>query len=115
MELLKFKKEAAIPKLGAKGSGKQLRLFVIKYFYPLISLLMLAALIILAAFLYYNVYLSLNHAQNVARLKKQVLEEEIMASNLTRIIVVLDQKNQDSQHGLETISNPFKRQWEIKK
>jgi len=115
MQLFKHKTRAGTDGSDHDQSNQKLRLMVIKYFYPLIVLLMLVLLAALAAFLYYNAYLAIGHAQNVAQLKKQILEEDLKSDDLAKILENLVQKSNDTQHNLEALNNPFERKWEVKK
>lgn len=115
MQLLKHKANTGTDGHDHDQSNQKLRIMAIKYSYPLIILLMLILLAALAAFLYYNAYLAIGHAQNVAQLKKQILEEDLKNDDLAKILENLAQKNNDIQHNLEALNNPFERKWEIKK
>ena len=95
-------------------SGKMLSVLIIKYLYPGISLVMLAFLIALAVFLYFNAYLSVGHAQNVSRLKQQILEEDLRGDDLTRVAQALGDKTVGTPINLEATKNPFEQKWEIK-
>ena len=114
MELFKHNRAAGTENGVHDQAGKKLRILVIKYFYPLISLVMLAILIALLVFLYYYAYLSIGHAGSVASLKQQTLEENLKTADLSRSLKNISQKTVDQQHDLNAINDPFERKWEIK-
>ena len=96
-------------------SNKKIRVSLIKYLYPGISVFMLALLAVLAIFLYFNAYLSISHAQNVALLKQQILEEDLKSGDLARVVKTLNEKTSSTPINLESAKNPFIQKWEIKK
>jgi len=115
MPLLKNTKTAEPDSRDSESSGKKFRVLLIKYLSPGISFIMLAILVVLAAFLYFNAYLSIGHAQSVAGLKQQILEEDLKSGDLARVLKSFESKTTISTINLEPAQNPFKQKWEIKK
>lgn len=115
MKLLTNKSGLDNAKHDSEKTGKRARILIIKYLYPGVCVIMLLALAALLAFLHFNVYLSIGHAQNVAQLKQQILEEDLKTNDLSQAIQAIEAKKINPELNLSAVRNPFERKWEIKK